>query len=262
MVYKFQNLLVDVQDGIATVIINRPNALNALSVAVIEELQHFTELVNSDPKVDGVIITGSGEKAFVAGADISELRSLDRESGEFYSVKGNRTMRSIELLRKPVIAAVNGFALGGGCELAMACHFRIASEKAKFGQPEVNLGLIPGFGATQRLSRLVGMGRALQLLLTAEIISADEAYRIGLVNKVVPHDELLNTCRDLLKTIISKAPIAVQNVLKAVYSGQEVVLDVALNREAHWFGVTCNTDDMKEGTAAFLEKRKPNWNNS
>ncbi|MCX7836010.1 MAG: enoyl-CoA hydratase-related protein [bacterium] len=261
MKYNFKNLLVEIDNHIAKVTINRPQALNALSIETIEELQHFTAVVSSDDEVQAIIITGSGDKAFVAGADINELRQLDREAGEFYSIRGNRAMRSIELLRKPVIAAINGYALGGGCELAMACHIRIASDKAKFGQPEVNLGLIPGFGGTQRLTRLVGMGRALQLLLTGETISAEEAYRIGLVNQVVPHDELMNSCYKLLGTILSKAPIAVQSIIKAVYGGQEVVLDVALNREAHWFGVTCGTEDMKEGTAAFLEKRKPNWSN-
>lgn len=261
MNYNFKNLLVEISNQIATVTINRPSALNALSIEVIDELQHFTSVVSSDDDVRAIIITGSGDKAFVAGADIKELRDLDRESGEFYSIRGNRAMRSIELLRKPVIAAVNGYALGGGCELAMACHIRIASENAKFGQPEVNLGLIPGFGGTQRLTRLIGMGRALQLLLTGEIISAEEAYRLGLVNQVVPHDQLMNRCYELLNVILSKAPIAVQSVIKAVYGGQEVVLDVALNREAHWFGVTCGTEDMKEGTTAFLEKRKANWAN-
>ncbi len=258
---KYKHLLVEHSEGITTVTINRPEALNALSVAVIHDLNNFVDSVRHNPDIHAIIITGAGEKAFVAGADISELNKLDHESGEAYSMNGNKVLRALELLHVPVIAAVNGFALGGGCELAMACHIRIASSKAKFGQPEVNLGLIPGFGGTQRLGRIVGMSRAFQLILTAETIDAQEAYRIGLVNKVVEPDQLMATAREMAKLILSKGPIAVHNAIRAIYAGQDVILDVALSREAFWFGTSCSSEDMKEGTEAFLEKRKPVWKN-
>ncbi len=255
--YKFLSL--EKIDRVTIVTINRPEALNALSIAVIEELYHFVSSVPTDPEIGAIIITGAGEKAFVAGADIAELQNLDRETGEVYSERGNKVFRLLELLKVPVIAAINGFALGGGCELAMACHIRIASTKAKFGQPEVNLGLIPGFGGTQRLTRLVGMSRAVQMILSAETITADEAQRIGLISKVVEPDQLMPSALELAKTILSKGPTAVHNALRACYAGQDVVLDVALGREAYWFGATCASPEMKEGTTAFLEKRKPVW---
>lgn len=257
--YKF--ITTELSEHILTITINRPDALNALSIGVMGELYQVVRSLPSEPEVQAIIVTGAGEKAFVAGADISELTKLERESGEEYSERGNKVFRALELCRIPVIAAVNGFALGGGCELAMSCHIRIASTKAKFGQPEVNLGLIPGFGGTQRLVRLIGMSRGIQMLLSAEMIDAAEALRVGLVSKVVEPAELIPTCRELAKTIISKGPIAIQNVLRAVYAGQELVLDMALDREAYWFGAACGTEDMKEGTAAFLEKRKPVWKN-
>ncbi|MDK9698565.1 MAG: enoyl-CoA hydratase-related protein [bacterium] len=259
MEYTYRYLLVEVSERIALVTINRPEALNALSTKVIEEIHDFATKAKSDPEIGGIIVTGAGEKAFVAGADITELNTLDAANGKKYSENGNTAFRCLETLPKPVIAAVNGFALGGGCELAMACHIRIASEKAKFGQPEVNLGLIPGFGGTQRLMRLVGVGRALQLLLSAEIIDANEAYRIGLVNKVVPPGELLSTARDLLKLILTKSPKGLEYCIEAVSNGLERHLDEALSVEAWWFGQACGTPDMKEGTGAFLEKRKPVW---
>jgi enoyl-CoA hydratase len=258
---KYKHLLIETSEEIATVTINRPEALNALSVAVINELRHFVDGVPHHHEIRAIILTGAGEKAFVAGADISELNKLDHETGEEYSQNGNKVFRALELLHVPVIAAVNGFALGGGCELAMACHFRIASTKAKFGQPEVNLGLIPGFGGTQRLCRLVGTSRALQLILTGETIDAAEAYRIGLVNKVVEPDQVIATARELAKLILSKGPVAVRNAIRAVSAGQDVILDVALSREAFWFGTSCSSEDMREGTSAFLEKRKPVWKN-
>ncbi len=247
------------EDGIAVVTINRPKVLNALNATVIDELEKcFTEL-KDDPQVKAVILTGAGDKAFVAGADISGLVELNPLQGKEFAERGQRVFNLIENLGKPVIAAINGYALGGGCELAMACTLRVASEKAKLGQPEVNLGIIPGYGGTQRLPRLVGKGRAMELILTGRMVDAQEAYQIGLVNKVVPHEKLMDEAIELAKTIMSKGPLAVKYAMEAVNRGLEVSLEEGLRIEADLFGICCATEDKTEGTKAFLEKRKPNF---
>jgi enoyl-CoA hydratase len=252
-------LLYDVHDGIARVTINRPDKLNALNDTVIAELADAVGHVESDDAVRGVILTGAGSKAFVAGADIGEVASQGPIEGKARALAGQRVMRRLERCGKPVLAAVNGFALGGGCELAMACHLRVASESAKFGQPEVKLGLGPGYGGTVRLPRLVGRGRALELLLTGAMIDAQEAYRIGLVNRVVPADRLLAETEELARTILEQAPLAVRLVLEAVETGLDLTVDEALLLEANHFGLLSSTADMREGTAAFLAKRKPRF---
>ena len=251
----FENLLVETQERIARVTLNRPHKLNALNRATIGELGACCEQLAGDPGVGVVILTGAGEKAFVAGADINELASQTPIEGKQYGLAGQAVLNRIENLGKPVIAAVNGYALGGGCELAMACTLRIASVNARFGQPEVKLGIIPGYGGTQRLPRLVGTGRALQLLLTGEQIQADEALRIGLVNEVVAAAELLPRCEAIARLILANAPIAVRLATEAVYRGLHVPLADGLYLEATLFGLACATEDMKEGTRAFLEKR-------
>jgi len=255
----YNNLLYEVKDGIAYITINRPQVLNALNAQTISELEEAFIKAREDPAVKGVILTGSGEKSFVAGADINELAQQAAVSGKEFAVRGQRVLNLIESMPKPVIAAVNGYALGGGCELAMACHIRIASEKARFGQPEVTLGLIPGYGGTQRLPRLIGKGKALELILTGEPIDAQEAYRIGLVNKVVPQKDLISAAEKMLNSIFSRGPIAVKFALEAVDQGLKTSLEQGLQLEANLFGLVCATEDMKEGTRAFLEKRKPEF---
>ncbi len=256
---SYETLIVEKRENIAIVTINRPKVLNALNATVIEELEKaFTELKN-DPEVGAVILTGAGEKAFVAGADISGLVELNPLEGKMFAEKGQAVFNLIENLGKPVIAAINGFALGGGCELAMACTIRIASEKAKLGQPEVNLGIIPGYGGTQRLPRLVGKGRAMELILTGRMVDANEAYQIGLVNKVVPPEKLLDEAIEMAKLILTKGPLAVKFAMEAVNRGLEVSLEDGLKIEADLFGMCCATEDKVEGTKAFLEKRKPNF---
>lgn len=250
-------LLFELSDGIARLTINRPDKLNALNATVISELGDAVTRIETDAAVRGVILTGTGQKAFVAGADISELAGQDPIQGKLRSVFGQQVFRRLERCGKPVIAAVNGFALGGGCELAMACHIRIAAEHAKFGQPEVKLGIGPGYGGTARLPRLVGKGRALELLLTGEMIDAAEAYRLGLVNRVVPADKLLGESETLMRTILANGPLAIRACLEAVDAGLETSLDQALLLEANHFGLLSATEDMREGTQAFLEKRKP-----
>jgi enoyl-CoA hydratase/carnithine racemase len=253
------NLLYAKKDGIAYVTLNRPKVLNALNQKTWEELQAAFEDAQQDPEVRGVILTGGGGKAFIAGADIAELVHVTAAEAEKSSSFGQAVLNLIENLRKPVIAAVNGFALGGGCETAMACTIRVAAENAKFGQPEVKLGLLPGGGGTQRLPRLVGKGRALQLILSGETISAQEAYRIGLVNEVVPAAELIPRAEAILKEIFANAPIAVKYALEAVNKGLETTQDEGLSLEASYFGLCAATEDKKEGTAAFLEKRAPHF---
>jgi enoyl-CoA hydratase len=255
----FKNLTVEKRERIAVITITRPKVLNALSVETVDEFRKAILEIRGDDAVGGVIITGAGEKAFVAGADIPELHSLDPEGAKHYAARGQHVLSLIEEMPKPVIAAVNGFALGGGCELAMACHIRIAAENAKFGQPEVNLGVIPGYGGTQRLARLVGKGRALELCLTGNMIDAAEAFRIGLVNMVVPAAELMPEAEKLMKTILSKGPRAVALAIEAVGSGLEMDLAAGLNLEANLFGLSAATEDWKEGTKAFMEKRKPKF---
>jgi len=255
MSYSYSSLLYDLRDGVATITINRPDKLNALNDTVIDELGQAVGTVEADEAVKGVILTGAGPKAFVAGADIAELSRQGPLDGKARALVGQTVFRRLERLGKPVIAAVNGFALGGGCELAMACHIRIASDRAKFGQPEVKLGIGPGYGGTVRLPRLVGRGRALELLLTGEVIDAPEAYRIGLVNRVVPGDRLLAEAEALLRTILANGPVAVRLCLEAVDTGLEIPSEEALKLEANTFGLLASTHDMREGMAAFLEKR-------
>jgi enoyl-CoA hydratase len=257
-----RTLLFELSEGIARVTIDRPDKLNALNGAVIAELGDAVTRIETDAAVRGVILTGSGQKAFVAGADIAELTAQTPIEGKARSTFGQQVFRRLERCGKPVIAAVNGFALGGGCELAMACHIRIAAENARFGQPEVKLGIGPGYGGTARLPRLVGKGRALELLLTGGMIDAAEAYRIGLVNRVVPADRLLAEAETLLRTILENGPLAIRACLEAVDAGLETSLDQALLLEASYFGLLSATDDMREGTKAFLEKRKPHFKGS
>lgn len=251
----YSSLLYDLRDGVATITINRPDKLNALNDTVIDELGQAVGTVEADEAVKGLIMTGAGPKAFVAGADIAELSRQGPLDGKARALVGQTVFRRLERLGKPVIAAVNGFALGGGCELAMACHIRIASDRAKFGQPEVKLGIGPGYGGTVRLPRLVGRGRALELLLTGEVIDAPEAYRIGLVNRVVPGDRLLAEAEALLRTILANGPVAVRLCLEAVDTGLEIPSEEALKLEANTFGLLASTHDMREGMAAFLDKR-------
>jgi len=251
----YQTLLVDVKDGVATVTVNRPDKLNALNDDVIVELAEAALALRADDAVRGVVVTGAGAKAFVAGADIAELSGQGALDGRERALRGQAAFAAFETMGKPVVAAVNGFALGGGCELAMACHVRIASENAKFGQPEVKLGLTPGFGGTQRLPRLIGKGRALHLLLTGETIDAAEALRIGLVTKVVPQDQLLAEAEKLLRTVLANGPVAVALTSEAVNQGFDMTLEEGLQLEANVFGLVSATEDMREGTRAFLEKR-------
>ena len=251
----YQSLLLDVRDGVAIVTINRPEKLNALNERVMEDLDTCFTALGSDDSVRGVILTGSGEKAFVAGADIAELAQQSPVGGKEKSIRGQRVLDRIENLGKPVIAAVNGFALGGGCELAMACHIRVASENARLGTPEVKLGLMCGYAGTQRLARLVGKGRALEILLSGEPVDAAEAHRIGLVNRVVAKDKLLAEAEALLRKMIANAPVSLRFSLEAVNAGLEMPFDEAQYLEATLFGLLCTTSDMKEGTQAFLEKR-------
>ncbi len=250
-------LLFELSNGIARVTINRPDKLNALNATVISELGDAVTRIETDAAVRGVILTGAGQKAFVAGADIGELAGQSPIEGKLRSMVGQEVFRRLERCGKPVIAAVNGFALGGGCELAMACHIRIAAEHAKFGQPEVKLGIGPGYGGTARLPRLVGRGRALELLLTGEMIDAAEAHRLGLVNRVVPADRLLAESETMMQMILANGPLAIRACLEAVDAGLETSLDQALLLEANHFGLLSATADMHEGTKAFLEKRKP-----
>jgi len=255
----YSSLLIQTENNICSITINRPDKLNALNKTVIEELGAAIDEVINDPAIRSAIITGNGAKAFVAGADISEFASLDATGGKALAQKGqDLVFTKIENSSKPIIAAVNGFALGGGCELAMSCHFRIASENAKFGQPEVNLGLIPGYGGTQRLVHLIGKGRAMELLMTGNMIDANTALQYGLVNHVVPQEELLAKTKTILDIINSKAPLAIAGCIKAA----NAVFDETKNGyhiEINTFGELINTADAKEGAAAFLEKRKANF---
>jgi len=248
------------RDGlVATITVNRPNVLNALNSQTLDELRRAFLEMKHDAGVRVVILTGAGEKSFVAGADINELSVLTPAGGREHAVTGQHVLDVIEHLGKPVIAAINGYALGGGCELAMACTIRIAAETAKLGQPEINLGLIPGYAGTQRLSRIIGRGSALELMLTGDQISAAEALRLGLVNRVVPAVELLAEAKKLAATLAAKPPIAVRYILEAVHKGLEMPFPEAQVFEATLFGLVASTDDMREGTKAFLEKRKPEF---
>ncbi len=248
-------VLTEVSERILTITINRPDKLNALNAEVMDALGAAFESARQDEAVGGVILTGSGEKAFVAGADVRVFTTLTPAAARAFAKKGQALFDRIENLGKPVVAAVNGFALGGGCELAMACTLRIASKTAKLGQPEVNLGVMPGYGGSQRLPRIVGKGRAFEILLTGDAVSADEAFRIGLVNRVVEPSELLAASRAILAKILSRAPMAVGCVLDAVNHGLDMPFAAAEDYEATLFGLCVSTEDMKEGVGAFLEKR-------
>ena len=250
---------VERADAVATLVVDRPDAMNALDVATLTELRERLLELRDDGDVRVVVLTGAGERAFIAGADIKAMSGMDVAQAKAWGELGHNVAQLLETSPKATIAAVNGFALGGGCELAMACHLRIASETAKFGQPEVKLGIAPGYGGTQRLPRLVGKGHALHLILTGEMIDAQEAYRIGLVNKVVPPAELLPTTERTLRGILAMGPLAVRLALEAVDQGLEMTLDQGLLLEANHFGLLAATRDMKEGLTAFLEKRAPRF---
>jgi enoyl-CoA hydratase len=256
---SYETLKVETTDGVAVVVVNRPEKLNALNARVMDELDQVFTAVAGDASVRGVILTGAGEKAFVAGADIAELNALGPIDGREHTLRGQRVLAKIEAMGKPVIAAVNGFALGGGCELAMACHVRVASENARLGTPEVKLGLMCGYAGTQRLPRLVGKGRALEMLLTGEMVSAQEALRIGLVNRVVPRESLLAEAEALLRQMLANAPVSLRFTLEAVNNGLEMPMDEAQYLEATLFALLSTTEDKREGTTAFLEKRPPKF---
>ena len=250
------NILLEKKGSIAVATINRPKALNALNSQVLEDLNELLDLVKADEEIRALVLTGSGEKAFVAGADIAEMSTLTKTEGEAFGKKGNDVFRKLETLPIPTVAAVNGFALGGGCELSMSCDIRICADTAVFGQPETGLGITPGFGGTQRLARLVGPGMAKQLIYTAKNIKADEALRIGLVNAVYPLEELMPAAEKLAATIAKNAPIAVRACKKAINDGLQVDMDAAVVIEEKLFGSCFETEDQKEGMGAFLEKRK------
>ena len=256
---SFENITYEVKGSIGYITLNRPKVMNALNQRTVQELNDVFRAAKEDANVKGIILTGTGEKAFIAGADIAELSAIDGEKAGEFSWKGQEVLLFIETLGKPVIAAVNGFALGGGCETAMACTIRIASENAKFGQPEVRLGVIPGYGGTQRLPRLVGKGRALQLILTGDLIDAHEAHRIGLVNEVVPAADLVSRCETILKQINANAPIAISYSIDAVNKGVDTDLASGLKLEAKYFALAAGTEDKKEGTSAFAQKRAPQF---
>ena len=254
----FQNLLTKTENGILTITINRPDKLNALNKLTMQEIGEAIKNAVSDNDVKGIIITGSGNKAFVAGADISEFMGLTKEQGQALSAAGHDIFNSIENCPKPVIAAVNGFALGGGCELAMSCHLRVASDNAKFGQPEVNLGLIAGYGGTQRLIQYVGKAKALELHITADMLNAEESYRLGLVNYVTTQEQLIPKCLEILEKVKTKSPVAVKGVINCVNAYFTNGVD-GFQKEIEEFGKCFGTEDFKEGVSAFLEKRKANF---
>ena len=256
---SFENITVGREGAVALVTINRPKVLNALNAQTLDELRKAALQLKHDASVRVVVLTGAGEKSFVAGADINELATQSPAAGREHALRGQHVLDLIEQMGKPVIAAINGYALGGGCELAMACTIRIAADTAKLGQPEINLGLIPGYAGTQRLARIVGRGRALELLLTGDQISAAEAHRLGLVNRVVPAADLMAEAKALAVALAAKAPVAVQFILDAVHKGLDMPFPQAQTFEATLFGLVYSTDDMREGTRAFLEKRKPSF---
>jgi enoyl-CoA hydratase len=254
----YQNIIVEKQNGILTITINREEKMNALNIVLLQEIKQAINAAQTDEAVKGIIITGSGSKAFAAGADIAEFANFSVEQGTQMSRDGHEVMNAIEQSKKPVIAAVNGFALGGGCELTMACHMRIASDNAKFGQPEINLGVPPGYGGTQRLLQLVGKGIALEILLSTNPITAQRAYEIGLVNKVTTQDDLIPYCKELMNKIIGKSPSAIAKVIDCVNSYYESSKN-GMEKEIHEFGTAFGTQDFNEGTQAFLEKRKASF---
>ncbi len=255
----YQNILVEYEDAIAIVSINRPQALNALNTDTLLELDHLFDVLNAEKKIKAVVITGVGDKAFVSGADISEMLSKNPMEARDFSFLGHKVMWKVENLAQPVIAAVNGFALGGGCELALACDIRLASENARFGQPEIGLGITAGFGGIQRLARLVGKGKASELLFTAKTITAHEAMSIGLVNQVIPQAQLMETAKEMARTIAEKGSIAVQLTKSAMLKGLSMDLDKAFDMEIDIFALCFSTEEQKEGMKAFLSKRKPDF---
>ena len=257
MLYK--NLLFEVEDKIAVVTANRPELMNALNRETIKEIKAAALAVRDDSSIGGMIVTGMGDKAFIAGADINELAKETTLSGRETSVRGQETLQIFELMGKPVIAAINGYVLGGGFELALGCHIRIAAENAVMGLPEVGLGIMPGFGGTQRLPRLIGTSRALELILTGKTINAEEALEIGLLSKVVPEGKALESAKEMMKVILSKAPLSIKMCIEAVNRGMNMTLDEGLAIESDRFGLLCGTEDMKEGMNAFLEKREPEF---
>ena len=256
-----ENVKTENRDGILVITIDRPKVLNALNAQTVDELRQAFSAAREDDAVKCVILTGGGEKAFVAGADIGELAQMTPITGKQTAEKGQRVFSTIERFPKPVIAAINGFALGGGCELALACHIRIASEKAQLGLPEVSLGIIPGYGGTQRMARLLGKGKALELILSGDRIGAAEAERIGLVNKVVPADQLMPAAEEMARKFMTRGPLAVRAAIEAVMSGSEMPFEEGQILEATLFGLLASTDDMKEGMGAFLEKRTAEFKN-
>jgi enoyl-CoA hydratase len=251
----YENIKTETRDGILVVTIDRPKVLNALNAQTVGEIEQVFDAARDDDNVRAVIVTGSGEKAFVAGADITELAKMNPITGKQTSERGQSVFTNIERFPKPVIAAINGFALGGGCELALACHIRIASENAQIGLPEVTLGIIPGYGGTQRMARLLGKGKAFELVCSGERIPAAEAERIGLVNKVVPADQLMSAAEEMARKIAARGPLAVRAAIEAINYGSDMPLEEGQLLEATLFGVLCASEDMKEGMAAFLERR-------
>ncbi len=258
---ELKNVILETEGNLATITINRPKALNALNSDTLRELDIVIDSIENNSEIYCVIVTGAGQKAFVAGADIAEMKDLNSTEAEEFGLLGNKVFRRLETLGKPVIAAISGFALGGGCELAMACDIRIASEKARFAQPEAGLGITPGFGGTQRLPRLVGAGKAKELIYTCSMVNAEEALRIGLVNKVVPLESLMDEAKKMANSIISNAPIAVKLCKDAINRGTQVDMDSAIKVEAEDFGKCFDSEDQFEGMTAFLEKRAKNFQN-
>ena len=256
---SYENIKTERKDTILLITIDRPKVLNALNAKTVEEIGRAFSEARDDASIRCVILTGAGEKAFVAGADINELAALTPQAGKHVSEKGQNVLLQIERFPKPVIAAINGFALGGGCELALACHIRIASEKAQIGLPEVTLGIIPGYGGTQRMARLLGKGKAFELVCSGERIGAAEAEKIGLVNKVVPADQLMSAAEEMARKIAARSPVAVRAAIEAINYGSDMPLEEGLLLEATLFGLLCATEDMKEGMKAFLEKRPANF---
>ena len=254
----YSTLIAEPNEGLLIITVNRPEKLNALNATVLEELKHAFNVLRNDPSLKGAIITGAGEKAFVAGADIGGFLKVDKNSGEQLAKAGQEIFSFIETTQKPVVAAVNGYALGGGCELAMSCHFRYASENAMFGQPEINLGIIPGYGGTQRLTKLIGKGRAMELMMKGEMINAQEALRIGLINKLFPQDKLLEETKSTMRIILSKSQSAMQALIAAINAEMKEGAN-GFDEEAKCFGKAFSSDDMTEGVSAFIEKRKPNF---
>ena len=254
---RYENLLFEIDGGIAVLTVNRPEKLNALNGTTVDSLDRFFSRASDDNAIRAIIVTGAGERSFVAGADIEEVAGFDALDGRAWGLRGQAMLRRIEQMEKPVIAAINGYALGGGLELAMACHIRIASASAKLGQPELRLGIVPGFGGTQRLPRLVGKGRAIEMLLTGDPVGAREAHEMGLVNRVVEPESLLEDARGLAARILRNGPLAIALTLQAVNRGTEMPLTEALDWEVSQYALSCATEDVHEGTRAFLEKRKP-----